>query len=73
MPTRGAIAADWATSVFAVFREVAPHCVPRLIGFERFYDRLELDAWVDRLGGGLRSEEDWLEKVDHDLDQGARR
>jgi hypothetical protein len=55
-------------------REVAPHCVPRLIGIERFYDRLELDAWADRLGGAVRrAETDWLEQVDHDLDQGARR
>ena len=55
-------------------REVAPHCVPRQIGHERFYDRLELDAWVDRLGGTARGiETDWLEQVDHDLDQGARR
>jgi hypothetical protein len=55
-------------------REVAPHCVSRLIGLERFYDRLELDAWVDRLGGAVQgAETDWLERVDHDLDQGARR
>jgi hypothetical protein len=35
-------------------REVAPHCAARWIGHERFYDRLELDAWVDGLGGAVR-------------------
>jgi hypothetical protein len=55
-------------------REVAPHCVLRLIGLERFYDRLELDAWADKLGGAEQREPtDWLERVDHDLDQSARR
>jgi hypothetical protein len=55
-------------------REVAPHCVPRIIGRERFYDRLELDAWIDGLGGaGQLSKVDWLARIDHDLDQGARR
>ena len=54
-------------------REVAPHCAPRLIGSERFYDRLELDAWADRLGGAARLPTDWLEQIDHDLDQGSRR
>lgn len=54
-------------------REVAPHCAPRLIGSERFYDRLELDAWADRLGGARRLLTDWLEQIDHDLDQGSRR
>jgi hypothetical protein len=55
-------------------REVVPHCVPRLIGIERFYDRLELDAWIDKLSGTARGQEtDWLERIDHDLDQGKRR
>jgi hypothetical protein len=54
-------------------REVAPHCLPRVIGHERFYDRLELDAWVDRLGGELKvSKTDWLAKIDHDLDSRPR-
>jgi hypothetical protein len=54
-------------------REVGPHCVPRLIGSERFYDRLELDAWVDGLGGVvLLSKTDWLAKIDHDLDSHPR-
>jgi hypothetical protein len=54
-------------------REVAPHCVVRLIGQERFYDRLELDAWVDRLSGiAPRAKIDWLAKVDDDLDSHPR-
>src|SRR6266404_3519200 len=54
-------------------REVVPHCVPRLIGLERFYDRLELDAWVDGLGGVVQlSKSDWLAKVDQDLDSHPR-
>jgi hypothetical protein len=41
-------------------REVAPHCPPRFIGQERFYDRDDLDAWrkglpIDRLGRTRRS------------------
>lgn len=55
-------------------REVAPYCMPRLIGLERFYDRLELDAWADRLGGTEKREPtDWLERVERDLDQSPRR
>jgi hypothetical protein len=54
-------------------REVGPHCVPRLIGSERFYDRLELDAWIDGLGGVVPlSKTDWLAKIDHDLDSHPR-
>jgi hypothetical protein len=54
-------------------REVGPHCVPRLIGRERFYDRLELDAWVDGLGIVVPlSKTDWLAKIDHDLDSHPR-
>jgi len=55
-------------------REVAPHCVVRLIGLERFYDRLELDAWIDRLGSAGQHEPiDWLDRVERDLDQSSRR
>ena len=55
-------------------REVAPHCVPRIVGLERFYDRLELDAWIDRLGGNAQHEPaDWLDRVERDLDQSSRR
>lgn len=55
-------------------REVGPHVVPRIIGVERFYDRLELDAWVDRLGGGGQPiETDWLAKIDDDLNSRPRR
>jgi hypothetical protein len=54
-------------------REVGPHVVPRMIGAERFYDRLELDAWVDRLGGAdQRGDTDWLAKVKNDLDSRPR-
>jgi len=53
-------------------REVAPHCTPRRISQEKFYDRLELDAWVDRLAGGGQPQRDWLAKVDHDLDSRSR-
>lgn len=49
-------------------REVGPHVAPRTIGTERFYDRLELDAWVDRLGAPAQpSDTDWLGKIDNDL------
>jgi hypothetical protein len=55
-------------------REVMPHCTPRLVGNQRFWDRLELDAWVDRLtGAGQPAATDWLAKVDHDLDSRPRR
>jgi hypothetical protein len=55
-------------------REVAPYCVPRLIGLERFYDRLELDSFVDRLGSAEKHEPtDWLDRVERDLDQSSRR
>lgn len=55
-------------------REVAPHCTVRLIGIERFYDRLELDAWVDQLGATSKGESiQWLDQVDRDLDKGTRR
>jgi hypothetical protein len=54
-------------------REVGPHVTPRIVGQERFYDRLELDAWVDRLGGsGQPADTDWLAKIDHDLDSHPR-
>ena len=54
-------------------REVGPHVVPRTVGAERFYDRLELDAWVDRLGApDQRAGTDWLEKMDNDLNTRAR-
>ena len=54
-------------------REVAPHCTPRRIGQEKFYDRLELDTWVDHLGNGRQPQHtDWLAKVDHDLDTRSR-
>ena len=55
-------------------REVGPYCAPRLIGTERFYDRLELDAWIDRLGAPTQQElVDWLDRVERDLDQSSRR
>ncbi len=55
-------------------REVAPHCVARLIGNERFYDRRELDAWVDQLGNTPTNEaENWLKQVEIDLDKSSRR
>lgn len=55
-------------------REVVPHCAVRLIGTERFYDRLELDAWIDRLGTTPEIEaDDWLRRMDIDLDKSSRR
>lgn len=55
-------------------REVAPHCVVRLIGLERFYDRLELDGWIDGLSGLPQHEPaNWLDRVERDLDQSSRR
>lgn len=55
-------------------REVGPHVSPRTLGREQFYDRLELDLWVDRLGGGGQPDEiDWLKKVDDDLDNRSPR
>ena len=55
-------------------REVGPYCPPRLIGVERFYDRLELDAWIDRLGSATQQRPaDWLDRVERDLDQSSRR
>ena len=55
-------------------REVAPYCVARLVGLERFYDRLELDAWVEKLGVTHQQEPaDWLDRVERDLDQSSRR
>jgi hypothetical protein len=55
-------------------REVAPHCLARMIGRERFYDRLDLDAWVDGLGYVVPlSKTDWLAKIDHDLNSRPRR
>jgi hypothetical protein len=60
-------------------REVAPHCPPRFIGQERFYDRGDLDAWrqglpVDRLGRAPQAENDtdWQEKLRHDLSKDRR-
>jgi hypothetical protein len=59
-------------------REVAPHCAPRYIGQERFYDRDDLDAWrralpVDRLGGATQApaQDDW-EKLRNDLSKNRR-
>ena len=50
-------------------REVGPYCAPRLIGRERFYDRLELDAWIDRLGARTQQGPDyWLNRLERDLD-----
>lgn len=54
-------------------REVGPHVTARQIGAERFYDRLELDAWVDRLGVKDHASVDWLSKVDDDLNSRSRR
>ncbi len=55
-------------------REVAPHCVVRLLGLERFYARVELDAWIDQLGGIVHHKPaDWLDRVERDLDQSLRR
>jgi hypothetical protein len=55
-------------------REVAPHCTARTVGIERFYDRFELDAWIDKLGASSADDKtNWLELVDRDLDKGSRR
>lgn len=58
-------------------REVGPHVAALRIGAEQFYDRLELDAWVDRLGGRGQpvdgEETDWLKKIDDDLNSRPRR
>ncbi len=55
-------------------REVGPHVTMRIIGAERFYDRLELDAWVDRLSqAGQRQETDWLAEIDNDFNSRPRR
>lgn len=60
-------------------REVAPRCVPRYIGQERFYQRLDLDRWiaglpVDRLGtsGQPAPEIDWRKKLRDDLRKDRR-
>ena len=59
-------------------REVVPHCPPRYIGQERFYDRDDLDAWrkglpVDRLGGATQApaQDDW-DRLRHDLHKNKR-
>ena len=55
-------------------REVGPYVAVRVIGAERFYDRLELDAWVDQLSGaGQPQEIDWLSEIDNDLNSRPRR
>jgi hypothetical protein len=59
-------------------REVAPHCPPRYIGQERFYDLDDLRTWkaglpIDRLGGATQApaQDDW-EKLRHDLSDNSR-
>lgn len=59
-------------------REVVPHCTPRFIGQERFYDLEDLRRWraslpVDRLGGGPQApaEDDWG-KLRNDLRKNQR-
>lgn len=60
-------------------REVMPHCTPRYIGQERFYDREDLDRWrkalpVDRHGTTLQpaGETDWRGRLRDDLRQDQR-
>lgn len=60
-------------------REVAPQCSARYIGQERFYDRQDLDRWVDglpidRLGTKPQpdADTDWRQKLRNDLRKDQR-
>lgn len=57
-------------------REVAPFLTPVLIGQRVYYDRLELDAWVDGKKGGrqtARGRDYWLGKLSDGLAEDQRR
>lgn len=57
-------------------RDIRPTLTPVRIGQRTYYDRIELDRWVDERTGQRQSsasEDFWMEKLRHGLAEDSRR